>query len=70
MGRESPPRGRLVMRQDDDWRTWQDLTVKLMRLPLGIMTLDVYRLCSTEGNVQKIDLQVSKADCSAFVEFW
>jgi len=69
MRRESPPRGRLVMRQDDDWRTWQDLTVKLMRLPLGIMTLDVYRLCSTEGSIQKIDLQVGKADCSAFVEF-
>ena len=70
MGRESPSRGRPVMRRHDDWRTWQELTVKLMRLPLGIMTLDVYRLCSTEGSVQKIDLDVSKVDCSAFVEFW
>jgi len=70
IGCESPPRGRPVMRQDDDWRIWQELTVKLMRLPLGIMTLDVYRLCSTEGSVQKIDLQVSKVDCCAFVEFW
>lgn len=69
MRRESPPRGRLVMRRDDDWRTWQDLTVKLMRLPLGTKTLDVYRLCSTEGSIQKIDLQAGKADCSAFVEF-
>ena len=69
MRRESSHRGRLVMRRDDDWRTWQDLTVKLMRLPLGIMTLDVYRLCSAEGSIQKIDLQVGKADCSAFVEF-
>lgn len=70
MARESPPRGRPVLRRDDDWRTWQELTVKLIKLPLGIMTLDVYRLSSTEGSVQKIDLQVSKVDCSAFVEFW
>ncbi|OCK83137.1 RdRP-domain-containing protein [Lepidopterella palustris CBS 459.81] len=61
--------GRPVYRSHEEWKSWQELTVKVMRLPLGCMTLDIYRLFSMEGNIQKIDIRPRKRDCFAYVDF-
>ncbi|OJD33937.1 rna-directed rna polymerase (sad-1) [Diplodia corticola] len=65
---QSRPQPRKVM-QNDDWKKWQDLKIKVHNLPVGINTVDVYKLFKHEGTISKIDIVSESNGKVAYVVF-
>ncbi|KAH7057296.1 RNA dependent RNA polymerase-domain-containing protein [Macrophomina phaseolina] len=65
--RYGPPHMRPQTR-NNEWRTWQELKIKIQGLPKSVRTLDVYRLLKDEGEITRIDID-SQAVGTAWVTF-
>lgn len=53
-------RGRPVLRRDDDWRSWQELSVRVTGLQPSVTTLALHKCFATEGSISAIDIQESR----------
>lgn len=45
-----------VARRDDDWRTWAELRLKVMGLPVGITTQELWACFCWHGSVTQIEI--------------
>lgn len=65
-------RSRPVLKRNEEWRQWGELSVKVMRLPRTTTTLELYRRFSQEGPISRIEIrdQPSFADALAYITFW
>ncbi|KAF2146274.1 uncharacterized protein K452DRAFT_348841 [Aplosporella prunicola CBS 121167] len=56
-----PPhqRHRIILHQGNEWKSWQELTVKVIRLPSSITTRELHKHFQNEGEVTKIEIKGS-----------
>ncbi|KAK0661295.1 RNA-dependent RNA polymerase 1 [Lasiodiplodia hormozganensis] len=55
--------------ENNEWKSWQNLKVKVHDLPLDIATVDLYRLFKHEGTISRIDIVREMYGKVAFVVF-
>ncbi|KAL1644220.1 hypothetical protein SLS58_004500 [Diplodia intermedia] len=55
--------------QNDDWKKWPNLKIKVHNLPSDVATLDIYNLFKSEGTICKIDIVLESSGKVAWVLF-
>ena len=64
----SPDRS-ITRNREQNWAYQQELKIRVVGIPPGCWTFDVYSALSQYGTIIRIDIQPSSAGCSAWVTF-